>query len=66
MATDTWTSRACQSYVSVACKLMDRKFVQHVYHKTCGQIIETSPGKDIRQLLQNIISDWEIPEAMAA
>ncbi|KAG0437759.1 hypothetical protein HPB47_017298 [Ixodes persulcatus] len=64
LTTDSWTSRACQSYVSVTCHIMDKKFVQHIYTLTCGQMTEDCTAENIRRFLQNVIKDWELPEGL--
>lgn len=64
LTTDSWTSRAGQSYISVTCHVMDKKFLLHTYTLTCGQMSEDCTADNIRQFLQNVIGDWELPEDM--
>ncbi|KAH9381793.1 hypothetical protein HPB48_009799 [Haemaphysalis longicornis] len=58
LTTDSWTSRANDSYVCVTCHVMDKEFVQHV---ACAEMAECHTAENLQRFTESVLEESEIP-----
>lgn len=61
LTTDSWTSRANDSYVCVTCHVMDKEFVQHVHALACAEMAECHTAENLQRFIESVLVEWEIP-----
>lgn len=60
LTTDSWTSRANDSYVCVTCHVMDEEFVQHVHALACAKMPECHTAENLQRFIESVLEEWEI------
>ncbi|KAL3208585.1 hypothetical protein MRX96_038990 [Rhipicephalus microplus] len=62
ITTDSWTSRANESYLSVTCHIMDSSFQLHVHALACTEMADAHTAKNFVLFLKSVMKEWALPD----
>ncbi|XP_070403898.1 E3 SUMO-protein ligase ZBED1-like isoform X1 [Nothobranchius furzeri] len=60
LTTDSWTSRATQSYVTITAQVIIEKWESKSFVLQTRELSESHTGVNIAQVLRNSLSEWEL------
>ncbi|XP_056120602.1 E3 SUMO-protein ligase ZBED1-like [Rhinichthys klamathensis goyatoka] len=60
LTTDSWTSRATQSYVTITAEVINDKWVRKSFVLQTRELSESHTGVNIAHVLRNALSEWEL------
>ncbi|KAH6927423.1 hypothetical protein HPB50_003458 [Hyalomma asiaticum] len=62
ITTDSWTSRANESYLSVTCHIMDSSFQLHVHALACTEMADAHTAENLVLFLKSVMEEWALPD----
>lgn len=62
ITTDSWISRANESYLSVTCHVMDSSFQLHVHALACTEMADAHTAGNLVLFLKGVM-EWALPNA---
>ncbi|XP_039503629.1 E3 SUMO-protein ligase ZBED1-like [Pimephales promelas] len=60
LTTDSWTSRATQSYVTITAEVINEKWEKKSFVLQTRELSESHTGVNIAHVLRNALSEWEL------
>lgn len=60
LTTDSWTSRATQSYITITAEVINEKWERKSFVLQTRELSESHTGVNIAHVLRNALSEWEL------
>uniref|UniRef100_A0A1A7WWP6 BED-type domain-containing protein n=1 Tax=Iconisemion striatum TaxID=60296 RepID=A0A1A7WWP6_9TELE len=60
LTTDSWTSRATQSYITITAQVINEKWESKSFVLQTRELSESHTGVNIAHVLRNALSEWEL------